>query len=332
MKFFDIIYIEMNFSARFQSGGVIIITHIKGRIKEFFVKFKYIPLILHLFSCALYGELRMLKTIFEDEQIEFFGVLPFSACHCRRPDLIERRGVSAQAIRSAIVFLVPYYIHDPKGNISLYARSGDYHFYCDSLFERILPALQEKFGGSFLGYADKSPIEENIAAAKAGLGVLGDNYMLINEKYGSFVFLAEILSTVSPEELGYSGSLEEAKGCLHCGACKHACPAEIDNMECLSALTQKKGVLSEAQENYIRKYGSVWGCDLCQISCPLTKRAIESGVQTPISFFKENRISVLTEEILNAMTEEEFRARAFSWRGKAPLLRNLSIMAKKEKE
>ena len=329
MKIFVIINIEDNFFAGFQNGGIIIIAYIRGRIKEFFVNFKYIHCVLHLFSCALYGANEMLKTIFENEQIEFFGVLPFSACRCRRPDLIERKGVHAQKIQSAIVFLVPYYIHDRDGNISLYARSGDYHFYCDSLLDRILPILREKFDGEFLGYADKSPIEENVAAAKAGLGVLGDNYLLINEKYGSFVFLAEILSTVPPEELGFSGTVSEVKSCLHCGVCKRVCPAQSENMECLSALTQKKGVLTEAQEIYIRKYGSVWGCDLCQISCPLTKKAIANGVQTPISFFRENRISVLTEDTLNAMSETEFRSRAFSWRGKAPLLRNLSIIAKK---
>jgi len=272
----------------------------------------------------------MLKTIFEEEKIEFFGVLPFSVCNCRRPDLIERRGVCAQSVRSAVVFLVPYYIHDSGGNISLYARSRDYHFYCDALFERILPKLRDCFGGEFLGFADKSPIEENVAAAKAGLGVLGDNYMLINEKYGSFVFLAEILSTVSPEELGFSGTVGEAHSCLHCGACKRACPAQIEGEECLSALTQKKGALTEDQKAYVAKYGSAWGCDLCQLSCPLNLSVIQGKAETPISFFRESRISVLTEEKLNGMDDAEFRSRAFSWRGKAPLLRNLSILAEKE--
>ena len=273
----------------------------------------------------------MLKRIFGNEQIEIFGVLPFSACNCRRPDLIERKGISAREIQSAILFLVPYYVNDGVGNISLYARSRDYHYYCEGLFERILPEMEKTFGGSFLGFADKSPIEENIAAAKAGLGVLGDNYMLINETYGSFVFLAEILSTVPPEKLGFSGTVWEAETCLHCGACKRACPAQLEGAECLSALTQKKGTLTEEQEKYIRKYGSVWGCDLCQLSCPLTMKAIRNGAQTPLTFFKENRISVLTEDILNEMNDTEFRSRAFSWRGKAPLLRNLSIV-KDQKE
>lgn len=270
----------------------------------------------------------MLQSVFEKEGIEFWGVLPFCACGCRRADLIERKGASASDIKSAIVFLVPYYVEQEKGNISLYARSGDYHFYCDALFERILPVLREDFGGEFLGFADKSPIEENIAAAKAGLGVLGDNYMLINEKYGSFVFLAEILSTVPPEVLGFSGEVQPARECLHCGACRRACPMQSHGGECLSALTQTKGALTPEQEDYIREYGFAWGCDICQLACPMTQKAIRSGVCTPIGFFKENRIALLTAERLNGMSKEEFRARAFSWRGKQPLLRNLEILSK----
>jgi epoxyqueuosine reductase len=265
----------------------------------------------------------MLKSVFEKEGIEYFGVLPFEECNCRRADLIERRGVRAEDIRSAVVFLIPYYVGGEKGNISLYARSRDYHFYADALYERILPILRERFGGTFFGFADKSPIEENIAAAKAGLGVLGDNYMLINEKYGSFVFIGEILSTSKPEELGFSGKPAFVSGCLHCGACKRACPAVSHGGECLSALTQKKGELTEDEEMYIRAYGSVWGCDICQTVCPMNRNAAE----TPIAFFREDRIPMLTEEILCAMSKEEFRGRAFSWRGKKPLLRNLSLLS-----
>ena len=273
----------------------------------------------------------MLRSIFEKEKIEFWGVLPFDACDCRRADLIERRGVSVGDVRSVILFLVPYYAGDEKGNISLYARSKDYHFYCESLFERILPALKERFGGEFMGFADKSPIEENIAAAKAGLGVRGDNYMLINEKYGSFVFIAEILSTVSPESLGFPGSIASVKECLHCGACQRACPMNSHGGVCLSALTQKKGVLTADEEAYIREYNSVWGCDICQLACPMTQRAIRNGVFTPIDFFMEKRISFLTKDILDSMEKDEFRSRAFSWRGKQPLLRNIAIFSNENK-
>jgi epoxyqueuosine reductase len=274
------------------------------------------------------GAFLMLRSFFAEENIEYFGLLPFSVCRLRRPDIIERRGVPAEAIRSAIMLLIPYYVHDGEGNISLYARSGDYHHYSDALFERLAPKLEAAFGGRFLGFADKSPIEENVAASMAGLGVLGDNYMLINEKYGSFVFLAEILSTVEPEALGYGGETAEPSYCMHCGACKKACPMAIDGMDCLSAVTQKKGTLSDEEAAYLQKYGSAWGCDLCQLSCPLNKKVLASGVETPIDFFRKDRISTLTAERLMAMSDEEFKSRSFSWRGKAPLLRNLEILSR----
>ena len=271
-----------------------------------------------------------MKELFEQEKIEYWGVLPFSACECRRPDIIERRGVPAQSIQSAVLFLVPYFVNDGEGNISFYARSGDYHAFCDALFSRMVPALEKKYGGRFLGFADKSPIRENVAASMAGLGMIGDNYMIINEKYGSFVFTAEILSTVSPETLGFVGKVGAVRECPHCGACKKACPMTRDSMECLSAITQKKGALSEAEQVYLRRYGYAWGCDICQLACPFTKKAIDDGTETPLDFFRQDRIRFLTPERLAAMDDAEFSRRSFSWRGREPLMRNMELLDKKE--
>lgn len=269
-----------------------------------------------------------MKKLFEKEKIEYFGAIPFSVCNCRRPDIIERRGVPAADIKTAVMFLIPYFVDDGAGNVSFYARSRDYHEYCEGLFARLIPALEARFGERFLGFADKSPIQENIAASMAGLGVLGDNFMLISKKYGSFVFVAEILSTAEPETLGFSGGTPEPSYCPHCGACRRACPMVSEGMECLSAVTQKKGALSAEEEAYLKKYGYAWGCDICQLACPLTKAAMVAGAQTPIAFFHEDRIPVLTEERLSRMDETEFRRRAFSWRGREPLLRNLKLLEK----
>lgn len=268
-----------------------------------------------------------MKTLFKEEKIEYFGALPFSFCRCRRPDLVERQGVQAGDIRTAVLFLIPYYVKDSEeGNLSLYARSADYHLYCDALFDRMLPELEKRYGGRFLGFADKSPIEENIAASMAGLGRIGDNYMIINETYGSFVFIGEILTTVPPEMLGFP--IPEAPApsyCLHCGACKKACPMGTEH-DCLSAVTQKKGTLSEAESRYLRTYGSVWGCDICQLVCPYNKEVIWRGTETPIAFFRKDRIARLDLKLLEHMDDTEFSRRAFSWRGRAVLERNLAIL------
>lgn len=271
-----------------------------------------------------------LQEILKEEHLDAYAILPISLCSVRRPDIITRRGVSADEMRTAILFLIPYYVQDGEGNISLYARSGDYHAYSDALFARIEPLLEKAYGGRFLGFADKSPIEETVAAARAGLGKIGDNYMLIHEKYGSFVFLAELLTTCPPDAFGWQGeeSLPKDTECLHCGACKKACPMVRDGMPCLSAVTQKKGELTPEETAYLQKYGSAWGCDLCQLACPMNAKVLREGIETPIDFFKKDRISVLTREALEAMDEEAFRSRSFSWRGKAPLLRNLDILKK----
>lgn len=269
----------------------------------------------------------MLQEILSAEKIEYFGVLPFSACECRRPDIISRRGVSPDDVKSAVMLLVPYYVGDGEGNVSFYARSGDYHVFCEEMFSRVVPKLEKAYGGRFLGFADKSPVRENVAASMAGLGMLGDNYMLISETYGTFVFVAELLSTVAPERLGFSGKVAEPRACPHCGACKLACPM-TDGLDCLSAVTQKKGTLSTEEEAYLRRHGYAWGCDICQLACPFTRAAIAAGVETPIDFFRKDRISTLTTERLAAMDDEAFERRAFSWRGREVLARNLKILEK----
>lgn len=273
----------------------------------------------------------MIHSIFSSEHLELYGVLPFALCRVDRPDFITRRGLSPDRVKSVIVFAVPYLTGDTaRSNLSLYARSPDYHRYCDALFVRLTSALTETYGKEFVGFADKSPISETYAAAMAGLGVIGDNHLLITEKYGTFVFLGEILSEAAPEELGFSSEGDfSVQSCLHCGACRAACPMTESGLDCLSAVTQKKGDLSPEEEAYLLRYGTAWGCDICQFCCPLVQKAVRSGAKTPIPFFYEDRVERLTTELVEGMGDEEFAARAFSWRGKKTVLRNLKLLEKK---
>ena len=101
-----------------------------------------------------------LRGIFLSENIECFAPLPIEKCNVRRPDLLQREGLPADEAKTAIMFLIPYYMGDGEGNISLYARPMDYHAYCDGLFPRLCGKLGEKLGGRFVGFSDKSPIEE----------------------------------------------------------------------------------------------------------------------------------------------------------------------------
>ena len=137
----------------------------------------------------------VIEKILNQEKIEYAGILPFSECRVINQPLLERSWRGGE-IKSAIILLVPYWSGEhPERNVSLYAVPRDYHLYFRELHERLEKELAEAFPGYFFkGFADHSPIGETGAAAKAGLGVIGDKFQIINEKYGSYTFIGEILT------------------------------------------------------------------------------------------------------------------------------------------
>ncbi len=257
------------------------------------------------------------ESLFLKEKIEYFSAIRYSDCKELRPQIIERCGILP---RSVIVFLLPYYSGKTK-NISLYAASRDYHIAVREITERLITGLKGVFPeNKFFGFGDHSPIDERHAALIAGLGILGENRLLINKKYGSYVFIAEIITDLSPDELGAREPMPILH-CESCGACAAACPTKslVGGGECLSEITQRRGELTESEIALMRSQNTVWGCDVCQNSCPHNA----SPKLTPIDFFHEGRIDHLTTELLDSMSDEQFSQRAYSWRGRETVKRNL---------
>ena len=226
----------------------------------------------------------------------------------------------------AIIIAVPYLTRQENKNLSSYAVSRDYHGYFSELFSAVIPELKSIFpDATFAGFADNSPIDERHAAAVAGLGIIGENGMLITEKYSSYVFLGEIIT-----DLPLPANAHDIQKCSGCGRCASACPKD-DCGQCLSELTQKKGELSDSEAESIIKYGSAWGCDICQVVCPHTVKAIKSQtIYTNIDYFKDNCIPHLTTELLSKMSDEEFAKRAYSWRKRDTISRNLALLESNE--
>ena len=270
----------------------------------------------------------LLSNLLIKHNIDIFAPVSLSNCEIKRAYLLEREGISDG---TAFIIAVPYLSKDAlyaKRNVSLYAAPRDYHLFCEELFGDIVPVLREKFpSNKFAAFTDHSPIDEVDAALKAGLGILGDNGMLICEKYSSFVFLGEIITDMP---------LESDKGeigcCEGCELGPRSCPFALEPSErCLSAITQKKRELSEADAAAIISGGSVWGCDKCQKACPHTKKALEAKtIFTSVPFFLEKRLPSLTYRSVREMSDEEFSLRAYSWRGRETILRNLKLLEKDE--
>ena len=266
------------------------------------------------------------REIFGFEKIEYYAPLPLSMLKVIKPHLVERLCISPES-GSALMMCVPYFTSMPE-NISAYAASRDYHLYFEGLFDRVIPKLRELYPEySFYGFSDHFPIDEVHAAARAGLGVIGDNHLFITEKYSSFVFIGEIISDMPAEKYALGLHIGDVQLCRHCGNCKKSCPEGLDITSCLSALTQKKGTLREDEAERLISHGVAWGCDRCQSVCPYTKKAAECGsIYTPIDFFYQSRIEKIDIQTLYDMTDEEFFSRAFSWRGRQTVERNLKIL------
>ncbi len=262
-----------------------------------------------------------LEKFFSERKIEYFATLSYTDCREIAGNIMEREDFSP---RSVIIFLLPYFVSYGE-NISAYATSLDYHILIKEVTGEVCRLLSELRPDSHSrGYGDHSPIDERHAAAISGLGVIGDNGLLINEKYGSYVFAADVITDIPPEEIGAISPLSPGE-CLHCGACRSACPTGIlrkEGNDCLSAITQRKGELAEDEERLILGCNTAWGCDVCQRVCPYNK----DPIPTPVDFFYRDRVARLTPELLGAMDKPALRARAFGWRGRAVVERNLRIL------
>ncbi len=262
-----------------------------------------------------------LLKFFQKNQINLVGACPLSATRIRRPYLLERVGIESGTVISFAVPYLTHAAHTAERNLSAYAVSRDYHLYFEELFQELLPLLRERYPSHrFAGFSDHSPIDEVHAAARAGLGIIGDNRLLITKEYASYVFLGEIITDAlieSPEK--------EIETCSHCGACKKACPM-TEGSPCLSSLTQKKGELTPEEVSLLARHPLIWGCDTCQEVCPHTKRTSEQGtIYTPIPYFHESPIPTLTEKVLENMSDTEFSRRAYAWRKRETVKRNLAI-------
>jgi epoxyqueuosine reductase len=168
----------------------------------------------------------------------------------------------------------------PRGWISRYAWGDDYHEVLREKLQMLLEGLREQHPQPFEAriYADTGPINERVLAKHAGLGWLGKNTLLLNERIGSFFFLGVILTTLDLPSTSTSDS-PPADRCGTCRKCIDACPTEaliepyvMDARKCISYLTiELRGEIPEQLREPMGQH--IFGCDICQDVCPWNRHA-----------------------------------------------------------
>lgn len=208
--------------------------------------------------------------------------------------------------------------------ISRYALGTDYHVVVKDMLFKLLELIRTKFGNvSGRAFVDSAPVLERAWAEKAGLGWIGKNGLLINQKLGSYVFIGELIVDL---EIEPSNELAPNR-CRTCTKCIDACPTEaivapkvVDARKCISYLTiEKKSNLTEEEKSILN--GWCFGCDICQEVCPWNSKRYEAPNERLKIIPK---IANLSPEKLISMSESDFT----STFGETSILRTGSLKFK----
>ncbi len=200
-----------------------------------------------------------------------------------RPDTLEKRGNPQKILEGCqrIICLAMQYRRPQnvlgdcppgKGRISNYAVTQDYHEVIWEKLDKLENFIQAEAGAAVKtrSYVDTGPILERSFASAAGLGIAGKNSCLIIKGFGTYYFLAEILTDLPlPIDEPFTQDL-----CGSCTRCIDACPTgcirddyTIDAGRCISYLTiENKGKIPDDLKPLTGNW--IFGCDVCQMVCP----------------------------------------------------------------
>ncbi len=233
-----------------------------------------------------------------------------------------------EGAKTVFITALPYYFPTlPGQNLARFAALPDYHGWFGDILKEISRELQEHYPENFfLPFTDNSPVNEQKAALESGLASKGKNNLCITHQ-GSFVFLGEIVTDLQVCLPHTPVSLL----CDGCNRCIKACPNGaltedgFDYTKCLAYITQRKGELTPEEALALKKNKLAWGCDRCSEVCPHNRDLPVAKIAAP-----QNLLPRLTKEDLADLSDRQFREvyrnRAFAWKGKATMLRNLNLL------
>ena len=182
-----------------------------------------------------------------------------------------------QGCKTVISLGMNYYPGSSSGNdtycIARYSWNNDYHDLIEKklqLFDEFLQTLS----GKQRYYVDTGPVLERDFATDAGLGWNGKSTVQIHKKFGTWLFLADILTTLEiPPDKSFGDHCGKCVRCITaCPTAAIVAPHRVDARRCVSYLTiENKGSIPL---EFRRAIGDrIYGCDDCLSACPWNRFA-----------------------------------------------------------
>lgn len=215
-----------------------------------------------------------------------------------------------EGARSVVCVALNYYpeAKAPEENpqFAYYAYGKDYHDVVKAKLQQLFDFIKS-LNPSAEGrpFVDTAPVLERYWAAKAGLGFIGKNSLLIIPKRGSYFFLGELILNL---DLEYDKPL--SLSCGNCTRCLDACPTKaivapriVDANKCISYQTiENKGEIDEAIVPHLNN--RFYGCDICQQVCPWNRYSKPHKTE---EFDPSQAFLDLSFEKLDNLTVEEYQ-------------------------
>jgi epoxyqueuosine reductase len=215
--------------------------------------------------------------------------------------------------KSVITLMMNYYPaqlqQEDKPQIAKYAYGKDYHEAIREKLNEFMGLIKIEVGEiNGRGFVDSAPVLERSWAQKSGLGWIGKNGNLINNKSGSYFFIATLITDIaldydSPNTKDYCGT---------CTRCIDSCPTEailpdkvIDGSRCISYFTieLKDALIPENMQGKFNNW--MFGCDVCQDVCPWNR--FSKPTNEP-AFTALPQVLNFTSNDWEELTEESFKS------------------------
>lgn len=229
----------------------------------------------------------------------------------------EKRTHPARLVEGALTVVSLLYNYKPAEpvlserfpKISRYAYGQDYHDVLraklNALFDFIKRDLYPQLEGRV--FVDSAPLLERSLAARAGLGWIGKNSLLIHRKLGSYVFLSELVLNL---DLPTEDAPAYTDRCGGCTLCIDACPTTailpgrtVDAGRCLSYLTIENKAADIPEEFAGKTEGWTFGCDICQEVCPWNRRP---GAHNEPAFVPSAELLAMDVDRWRSMEQADF--------------------------